>query len=512
MVCTTKVEGQHNSWIGRTISGRYQILDVIGEGGMGVIFRARQLSVDRIVAVKMMLARVSNSQEGIDRFHSEAKACSRLVHPNTVRLYDFGQTTLGNLYMVMELLEGKSLRQVITDEAPLQAPRVLRILMQCAASLAEAHAAGIIHRDIKPENIFVHDLAGAPDFVKLLDFSIAKLANAQLTTIGAIFGTPQYMSPEQATGLGIDARSDIYSLGIVAYAMLSKTLPFHDPDPIKVLKMHKDSPVPPLPAHVPDMVRKVVMGCLRKHPEQRPASALALLEACRVWLTVLDPNLDIASDPILKNTIFTPGPPPSMPTELLSRAVHTGSAGRRPSKTMLSASGQQRRASTQNAAALAEEADTKTPMDSVMTTLRHGSAMVAPVPAGPSQDANVAQASAGGVNGTHATAQLRTKVVAAPVPNAPTPPAVASEPGAQVSSVDGAPTGNLEGHEPPAIRAPLPDVAASVSAPLPGPAEATPLAPVPIPQQSSTASFFLLCLLVAMTFGFGGYYITQALR
>ncbi len=442
----THLEGERNSWIGRTLSGRYHILDVIGHGGMGVIFRARQLSVDRLVAIKMMHARASQSEDNVARFHREAQACSKLTHPNTIRLYDFGQTTLGNFYMVMELLEGRSLRQVIQDEAPISAPRVLRMMMQCCASLAEAHAAGIIHRDIKPENIFVIDRPDAQDSIKLLDFSIAKLANAQMTAIGTVFGTPQYMSPEQTHGGGIDGRSDIYSLGIVAYAMLSNTLPFHHSEPIEVLKMHRSSPVPPLPAAVPDMVAKVVMGCLQKNPDQRPASAMALLEACKVWLTTLDPNLDIAADPVLKNTLIDPGPPASMPTNDIPTSSFTQQStllGVEPTGTAIKAAPRAR--------------------ESSLPTLLHAS------------------------SGVSARLPSRSEV-RSEAHSTPMPP-VAAEP--IVEQIGTGPN--------------MPTVAHRL-------AKATTPAPNPTMQQQSLASFLVACLLVAVTFGFGGYYITTALR
>jgi serine/threonine protein kinase len=328
------VDGQAtNSWIGRTLGGRYKILDAIGEGGMGIVYRAQQISVDREVAIKMMHAKVAQDPQWGDRFQSEAKACSMLTHPNTIRLYDFGQTTLGNFYMVMELLRGRSLDDVIQHEAPMDAARVLRILMQCCASLGEAHRVGIIHRDIKPENIILLELEGARDFVKLFDFSIAKRTNVAMTATGIIMGTPQFMSPEQGRGEEIDLRSDLYSLGVVAYAMLSGRLPFNDKDPLEVVRMHQSHPVPPLPTNIPDSVRKLVMSCLDKNPARRPASALALLEACKIWLTKLDPTLDVASDPVLKNTLVT-GEPKEMPAP-----APTFKRPRTDAKTMLSASG-----------------------------------------------------------------------------------------------------------------------------------------------------------------------------
>ena len=534
------MEEEHNSWIGRTLSGRYQILEVIGQGGMGVIFRARQLSIDRIVAIKMMHARASQSQDNIDRFHREAKACSRLTHPNTVRLYDFGQTTLGNLYMVMELLEGRSLRQVIADEAPISAPRVLRILMQCCASLAEAHAANIIHRDIKPENIVLQNLAGASDFVKLFDFSIAKIPNAQMTAVGTIFGTPQYMSPEQSQGRPVDGRSDIYSLGIVAYAMLSNTLPFHHQDPLTVLKMHREMPVPPLPPEVPDMVAKVVMGCLQKRPEQRPASAMALLEACKVWLTTLDPSLDLASDPVLKNTLISSGPPPDMededPHSKVTLAVDLmGSQV----KTMLSASGRQRRISETDGGGASVPAQDPPTMNSIMKTLVHAPAAVlprtavqkaqpgppaaapsAPAPSAPAPRPPVAAEPRpeGHTDSSAAVTTINSRSMPAPPPplalpaQKPQAPSGPSAPGIQPPGPGPVPAPVIVS-ESLAPAAMMPAQAAMVPPQAVNPmAQTTPLTPRPLPQQSSSAVFAITCLLVALTFGFGGYYITAALR
>lgn len=530
------MEGQQNSWIGRTLSGRYEILEMIGQGGMGIVFKARQISVDRLVAVKMMHAKASRSQKSVDRFHSEARACSKLAHPNTIRLYDFGQTTLGNLYMVMELLEGRDLRRVIAEEAPLPAPRVLRILMQCAASLAEAHAAGIIHRDIKPENIFLLDIPGATDFVKLLDFSIAKIADSEMTAAGTIYGTPQYMSPEQASGKPIDARSDVYSLGIVAYAMLSNTLPFHHSDPFTVLKMHKNDPVPPLPDFVPDMVQKVVLGCLQKEPAKRPASALALLEACKVWLTTLDPSLDLASDPVLKNTLVTPGPPASMPKDLHSLAdgavEYQGSVSKQ--KTMLSASGSQRLASRVAAPVRSAEPRSTGAHDSVMATQVHapsvrGNDNDKPTVVYPSSNP-VGAASPGGVArpsqpepqaastpGPEArqpdtpTATNRPQSTTGPIPPVAAPAAAQPVSSALASSAPAAgPAPSSEA--PPAKPLPYSEPPAHVRSAERPMAQMTAPTPHPIPQQSSTAAFLLACLLVAVTFGLGGYYITSALR
>jgi serine/threonine-protein kinase len=323
-----------DSWIGRTLGGRYKILESIGEGGMGIVYRAKQMSVDREVAIKMMHTRAAHDPQWSERFQSEAKACSLLTHPNTIRLYDFGKTTLGNFYMVMELLTGQTLTDVVQEQAPIAPARVLRILMQCCASLSEAHKAGIIHRDLKPDNIFVQKLEGADDFIKLIDFSIAKRSDVAMTAAGVVMGTPQFMSPEQGRGKDVDHRSDLYSLGIVAYLMLCGRLPFHDEDPLEVLRMHQTMEPPPMDDFVPSSVQKLVSSCLDKNAARRPASALALLEACKIWLTEIDPTLDVASDPILKNTLVGGGATVDHDSPTRAQPRHSANV-----KTMLGASG-----------------------------------------------------------------------------------------------------------------------------------------------------------------------------
>ena len=177
---------------------------------------------------------MASDQQWVQRFSNEAKACSRLQHPNTIRMFDFGQTSDGRFFMTMEFLEGNVLRAAINNQ-PMAPNRVMKVLIQCCASLAEAHAIGIIHRDIKPDNVFLLNMAGSPDFVKLLDFSVAKLlqeGGQMKTQAGVVFGTPQYMSPEQGRGLPLDARSDLYALGILGYEMLTGRVPFNDDNPM----------------------------------------------------------------------------------------------------------------------------------------------------------------------------------------------------------------------------------------------------------------------------------------
>ena len=277
--------------VGRVLDGRYEIQARIGEGGMGVVYRARQMSIDRTVAIKMLSPQMAADPNWVQRFYNEAKACSRLQHPNTIRMFDFGQTSDGRLFMTMELLEGISLRQAIV-QGPMAYSRVLKILIQCCASLAEAHSIGIIHRDIKPDNVFLLTMGGAPDFVKLLDFSVAKLlqegGDRMSTQAGVVFGTPQYMSPEQGRGLPLDARADLYGLGILAYEMLTGNLPFHDDHPMQVIQMQLHAQVPPMSPSTPPIVQAIVRRALEKDALRRFQSAGEMMSHCQAALTELN--------------------------------------------------------------------------------------------------------------------------------------------------------------------------------------------------------------------------------
>ncbi|MBP9084792.1 MAG: serine/threonine protein kinase [Kofleriaceae bacterium] len=266
---------EYDPLVGKVLDGRYEMIARIGEGGMGVVYKARQASIDRILALKMLNQQMAQDPNWVQRFYNEAKACSRLQHPNTIRMYDFGQTADGRLFMTMEFLDGISLRAAI-NEGPLAPERVVKILIQCCASLAEAHSIGIIHRDIKPDNVFLLNMAGSPDYVKLLDFSVAKLLQEggnNHTQAGVVFGTPQYMSPEQGRGLPLDARSDLYALGVLAYEMLTGNVPFHDDNPMTVIQMHLRSEVPPMPQSIPQSVQQLVRRALEKDANRRFQSA-----------------------------------------------------------------------------------------------------------------------------------------------------------------------------------------------------------------------------------------------
>jgi len=269
-------------FVGKVIDGRYEIQQRVGEGGMGVVYKARQMSIDRTIALKMLNQQMQGDQQWVQRFYNEAKACSRLQHPNTIRMFDFGQTQDGRLFMTMEFLDGLSLRDALAH-GPLVPQRVVKILIQCCASLAEAHSIGIIHRDIKPDNVFLLNMAGSPDFVKLLDFSVAKLLEGDRlkTQAGVVFGTPQYMSPEQGRGLPLDARSDLYALGVLAFEMLTGNVPFNDDNPMTVIQMHLHGAIPPMPDSIPYSVQQIVRRAMEKDAARRYQSSGEMMQHCQ---------------------------------------------------------------------------------------------------------------------------------------------------------------------------------------------------------------------------------------
>ncbi|CAN5207328.1 hypothetical protein BH11MYX1_BH11MYX1_25970 [soil metagenome] len=298
-------------FVGKVIDGRYEIQQRVGEGGMGVVYKARQMSIDRVIALKMLNQQMQGDQQWVQRFYNEAKACSRLQHPNTIRMFDFGQTQDGRLFMTMEFLDGLSLRDALQG-GPLAPQRVVKVLIQCCASLAEAHSIGIIHRDIKPDNVFLLNMAGSPDFVKLLDFSVAKLleGDRMKTQAGVVFGTPQYMSPEQGRGLPLDARSDIYALGVLAYEMLVGTVPFNDDNPMTVIQMHLHGVIPPMPDSVPYQVQQIVRRAMEKDAARRYQSSGEMMQHCQqVFAELNQGNVSVGGGGVPR-TMFAGGAQP----------------------------------------------------------------------------------------------------------------------------------------------------------------------------------------------------------
>jgi len=232
--------------IGRTLPGGYLILELVGIGGMGRVYRAEQTNLGRTVAVKIIHPHLVGEENAAARFITEARAASRLNHPNSVGIIDFGKSPDGQLYLVMEFLRGRDLARVTYEDGPLPFRRIVDVLRQALAALAEAHNEDIIHRDLKPENIILEPVRSGGDFVKVVDFGLAKMrAETQqpsITSPGIVCGTPEYMSPEQARGDGLDARSDLYAVGVILYQLLTGRLPFEAESPTQVVLAHLTQP------------------------------------------------------------------------------------------------------------------------------------------------------------------------------------------------------------------------------------------------------------------------------
>ncbi len=273
---------------GRVLGGRYKLERCIGSGGMGEIYRARRMHIGDTVAVKVLRADVVENEKSRQRFYREARAAAMLHHPNAVVIHDFGEDDDGTAYIVMELLVGRSLRQLLVDEGSINALRAYGIIRQACAALDAGHRNGIVHRDIKPDNIVLLDSNDGADHVKILDFGIAKLRDTaldtlsveqRLTNVGAIIGTPHYMAPEQCQGEEADARSDIYSAGVVLYELLTGVAPFLAKTPTGVAIKHvteKPRPLRELNPNIPEPVEQVVLRALEKDPNARPQTALEL--------------------------------------------------------------------------------------------------------------------------------------------------------------------------------------------------------------------------------------------
>jgi serine/threonine-protein kinase len=265
--------------IGTLVDGRYEIESVLGEGGMGIVYGARHRSLDKRFALKVMRAGMAEQDELAQRFIQEARAAAAIHHPNVVQITDFGELPGCAPYFVMEFLDGLPLSKLLKSGGPPPFARALRILKQVAAALGAAHAAGVVHRDLKPDNIHIT----GNDVVKVLDFGVAMVAGAgRLTRTGTVYGTPHYLSPEQASGDTVDHRADVYALGIIMYEMFAGRVPFEADSYMGVLTKHMFM-VPEPPSRVNAAVRElgaledVTLKCLEKKPNARYPSMEALI-------------------------------------------------------------------------------------------------------------------------------------------------------------------------------------------------------------------------------------------
>lgn len=283
-----KGPGSGDPLIGRMIGGSYLLQEVVGVGGMGRVYKAEQSTLGRTVAVKVIHPHLLGDEQTVARFYQEARASSRLNHPNSVSIIDFGRTDDGILYLAMEFLSGKDLALVMHEEGPLPVERACNILIHTLDALGEAHELGIVHRDLKPENIILRPLRLGEDLVKVVDFGLATIVGKEssITKPGLVCGTPDYMSPEQGRGDAIDGRGDLYSLGVVLFELLVGHLPYIDDTPTRVVLRHINDPIPD-PRHaspnrnIPDSLAEVTMKALAKDPNDRFQVAREMQDALR---------------------------------------------------------------------------------------------------------------------------------------------------------------------------------------------------------------------------------------
>jgi serine/threonine protein kinase len=303
--------------IGKVLAGRFRIVERIGQGGMGCVYKALHIEMDRSCAIKLLLPLAGDQESARARFRREAKMSSRINSPNAVTIYDFGEAEAGQFYLAMEYIEGESLATVLNHEKLLPLERVLDITDQIARALSAAHALGIVHRDLKPANIMLTRKDGG-ELVKVLDFGIAKTVtddgDDKLTLTGCMVGTPTFMSPEQVLGEPIDSRSDIYSLAIMVYQMLSGSLPFAGENAQTVImKRLHDAPIPlraAAPFLTPEMERAVMKG-LEREPSKRITDVEQFAASLRAAVAAGDQN---------STTVVVPRPPAVVTPEVRKRS------------------------------------------------------------------------------------------------------------------------------------------------------------------------------------------------
>jgi serine/threonine-protein kinase len=312
--------------IGVTLDGRYRLDAVLGEGGMGSVFRATQLAMDRKVAVKLLKPHLASDDDALQRFAREARVTLKVDSPHAVKILDFGVTPLRDYYMVLEYLDGRTVQRELDIDGAFAPARVAHIAHQALAALAAAHGEGLIHRDVKPDNLLLMRVGGDADYTKMLDFGVAKLmqgaagdpALLALTAAGMVFGTPEFMSPEQALGQALDGRSDLYSLAVTMFVMLTGRAPFDGETAIEWLTHHVRTPAPRLAMVRPELAAypeldDLLQRCLAKHRDQRPTNAA---EMARL-IAAVEPTLTRTAAPA-PPAPPRPAPRPRTPTRVSS--------------------------------------------------------------------------------------------------------------------------------------------------------------------------------------------------
>jgi serine/threonine-protein kinase len=315
--------------VGQVLDGRYRITKKLGEGGMGEVYAAEHVHIEKRFAIKLLKAEIVSNAEAVTRFRQEARSSSSIGHRNIIAIEDFGQLNDGRIYMCMELLNGAALNDMI--QQPMAADRLLNILIQTGHGLAAAHAKGIVHRDMKPENIFVTIDAQGQDVPKILDFGIAKVSGNDgqnhLTRTGTIFGTPFYMAPEQALGNPVDARTDIYAMGVIMYECFAGSLPFQGESFMGILTQHITTEPEPVAQRAVKAGRALPMGlpeiitrCMQKSPDQRYRTMDDLVNALiAVYRGIAGPGMSTYMEafPVGSSQhLPQPTPPPMQPGQM----------------------------------------------------------------------------------------------------------------------------------------------------------------------------------------------------